>query len=168
MSEHTPTTEEIETLFVSALIAAAPDDVPIHPVAEEARRSWAAWLAAHDAEVLRAAATELEQSIDHLDPSHPGELSFINCTRIDASLLRERAERAEAGAGVVAAELLREFTFMGPGPHDHDDDYAGLPTTSLEQALDIARQFPGKGQVFERIVYKDGPWVPVKQEGATS
>lgn len=62
------------------------------------------WLAAHDAEVLRAAATELEESIHNLDPAHPPELSFINCTRIDVKLLCERADRTEARAGVVTQE----------------------------------------------------------------
>ena len=56
-----------------------------------------AWLAAHDAQVLRDAAEALDASASHLDPKHPVELTYINCTRIDAQELRHRANRIEGG-----------------------------------------------------------------------
>lgn len=55
--------------------------------------------AAHDAEVLREAATALEPTIRGLNPASPVELAYINCTRIDAQELRHRAERIERGNG---------------------------------------------------------------------
>lgn len=92
--EYTPTTEEIREYVETG---GEPRPWVELDEAEEAREkargeAFDRWLAAHDAEVLRAAAAELEDSIHHLDPAYQSDLSFINCTRIDAKLLRERAD----------------------------------------------------------------------------
>ncbi len=94
MSEYTPTTESVRWNYA---VYWQVEDHDTDGSAEAREAAFDRWLAAHDAEVLRAAATELEQSIHHLDPSHPSELSFINCTRIDARELRDRADRIERG-----------------------------------------------------------------------
>lgn len=94
------------------------------------------WLAAHDAEVLREAATELEESIHNLDPEHPIELSFINCTRIDAKLLRERADRiarvpvTQEGAG--PSGLLVAGLLHTSGDADSEREDADQPETDAE------------------------------------
>lgn len=50
------------------------------------------------AEAVREAAEEMNAGVSHLNPGNPTELSYINCTRIDAQELRYRADRIEKGS----------------------------------------------------------------------
>ena len=54
-------------------------------------------LRAVKAETLREAADAIEKSASSLSPHNPGELAYINCTRIDARELRLRADQIEKG-----------------------------------------------------------------------
>lgn len=81
MSEYTPTTEDVRAACSRYMSS------------EDFDR----WLAAHDAEVLREAATALGESTRGLNRSNPLELAYINCTHIDAQELRHRADRIERG-----------------------------------------------------------------------
>jgi len=94
MSEYIPTEARICIDFCNAATKRARPDGSFMSM-EDADAAFSRWLAAHDAAVLRAAATELDESIHHLNPANPSELAYINCTRIDARLLRDRADRAE-------------------------------------------------------------------------
>lgn len=89
MSGHTPTTLQVEVAF---LVAAG------HSTHAGSRKeAFDRWLDAHDAEVLREAADALIGDESNLNPAHPVELAYINCTRIDAQELRHRADRIERG-----------------------------------------------------------------------
>ncbi len=51
------------------------------------------------AEALREAAGALDASVAGLDPERSIDISYINCTRIDAQELRRRADEIEKEAG---------------------------------------------------------------------
>ena len=168
MSEYTPTMDELREAWLTAEFeerdASTSDD--------DMRAEFDRALAAHDAEVLREAATALEQSIHHLDPARPADLSYINCTRIDAKLLRERADRAGARAGVVAEEPEWEYRIAVDGEHEwpfgpHDEEQ-GETLEEILAALGGQCGEPMCGEIERRTkAVPAGPWVPVKQEGAT-
>ncbi|WEK60519.1 MAG: hypothetical protein P0Y60_14555 [Candidatus Microbacterium colombiense] len=90
MSEYTPSTGEVRRRYAYARSAGHKNQ---SAVAEFDR-----WLAAHDAEVLREAATEMDATTGSFNPANPNELAYINCTRIDAQELRHRADRIERNA----------------------------------------------------------------------
>lgn len=173
MSEYTPTTKDVREVWIYAQDITHDEGEDFHG-AEFDR-----WLAAHDAEVLRAAAVELEHSIHHLDPAHPSELSFINCTRIDAKLLRERADRTEARAGVVAEEPEWEYGYELIESDTRDVLSRGWPFGTAERAGEkatkrAAEEFdPEYPPLIPQVVRRSkcgpwlavGEWVPVKQEG---
>ena len=55
----------------------------------------------HDREVaakaLREAAAVMRSTVDALDPRHEPDLSYINCTLMDAGALEDRAAAIERG-----------------------------------------------------------------------
>lgn len=93
MTDYTPTTDQVKYRYQL--------DVGNSPISgrsfDEAGLEFDRWLAAHDAEVLREAATALGETIRGLNRSNPLELAYINCTHIDAQELRHRANRIERG-----------------------------------------------------------------------
>jgi len=86
MSAQSVTTAQVRAAYIGK---------PAHWLDEQVGAEFDQWLAAHDAEVLREAATEMDATTWSLNPANPIELAYINCTRIDAQELRHRADRIE-------------------------------------------------------------------------
>lgn len=71
------------------------------------------------------------------------------------------AEKVAAGLPWIVPTPAREYTYKAP--NGCDDDYAGLPTFDLEEAREVARQFPHDGDLLERR--PASPWAPVPPVG---
>lgn len=98
--QYTPKTEQVRRYWqygANAWADGVARDDDMHPVDGSIGEEFDRWLAARDAQVLRDAADALDASASRMDPKHPIELSYINCTRIDAQELRHRADRIEGG-----------------------------------------------------------------------
>lgn len=97
MSEYT--TADIKDSFVCGDIVGG-DGVEWECLREDAEAIFEAWHAAEirraKAEALREAAGLLIESARELSFEHPTDLSYINCTRMDASELRKLAADIEA------------------------------------------------------------------------